>query len=233
MNIHKTHSRGLTVIELVIGMTITTMVAGAVAAVLTSVSQGWTHSQDIQTQTSLTTQSLMRVNRVVRDCKQIGATRAGGISGTVTTPAAALIWRADLNSDEQIQFSELALLEHDPDGDSPNDIPLHAIVWWTVQFPAGWTSAQKAAADSIISDASLYSDAEITAFRNNFSALVKPSVLATDVHKMKLLRIDSSSTVRPALEYVLKFLDDASGDESTKYGRTTLRAPAKLPAGYP
>jgi len=56
MNLQKKHlslRAGLTVVELVIGMTITAMVGAAVAAFFTSVSEGWTHNAHVQTQTSL------------------------------------------------------------------------------------------------------------------------------------------------------------------------------------
>ena len=224
--------KGLTFVELVIGMTITALIAAAVATFLVSVSRGWAYSSAVQTQSTVSSQVMLRLNKLVKDAKQIGAFRAGGISGTVTTPAAVLFWRGDLNGDDKIQFSELAVIQHDPDGDAGNEIPTDAIVYWSVQYPSAWSSAQKASNDFDISDASFYNDGEITQFITNFPDVVKPSLIARDITRLQLNRIDSSSTVRPALEYALK-LTDADGVETTKYSRTTLRAPAKLATGYP
>src|SRR5687768_10765159 len=109
---------GLTFVELVIGMMVTALVAAAVAAVLTAVSQGWQNSREIETQTSMSSQGMTRLNRTLRNVRQIGAVRAGAITGSPGQPAAALLWRGDFNEDGDIQFSELALLEHDPNGDA-------------------------------------------------------------------------------------------------------------------
>ena len=218
--------RGLTFVELVIGMAITAMVAVAVSAVMTSTSRGWEHSREIEQQTSQTSMTMVRINKVLRNAKQIGAVRVGGISGGVGQPATVLFWKADLNRDGKIQFSELAMLEHDPDGDAGEQIPAKSVVYWEVKYPAAWTTAQKQANDFEISQDTLRSDSEISPFRTGFPTLVRPSVLATGVAAVELHRIDSPTTLRPALEYMLKF---DNGGEVTKYGRTTLRAPAIPP----
>ena len=225
---------GLTFAELVIGMMVTALVAAAVAAVLTSVSQGWQNSREIETQTSLSSQGMSRINKTIRTVRQIGAIRAGGINSSPGQPAAALVWRGDFNEDGKIQFSELALLEHDPSGDADFEIPSNALVWWQVEYPSNWSDEEKAADDSIVSDASFYNDSEIDAFRTNFTTLIQPTVMALEVSAVQLARVDSQSTLRPALEYVLKFQDSQDSNiTQIKYGRTTLRGPGALAAGYP
>jgi len=223
----------MTLVELMIGMMITALVAAAVAAMLLSVSRGWANSQDIDTQTAITSQGMMRIHKIMRDSRQIGAFRAGGLTGTPAHPAAVLIWRGDLNGDDKIQFSELGLIEHEPSGDAANQIPANALVYWTVKFPSTMTDLEKATNDSVIAEASLYSDAEIDLFRTGFVLFVKPSVVALNAPAVQINRVDSQTTVRPALEYAVKFQEADSSGTTVKYGRTTLRAPAKLGAGYP
>src|SRR5207248_724374 len=100
----------------------------------------------------------------VKSAKQLGVCRVGGLTGTPTQSAAILMWRADLNGDGAIQFSELALLEL-----SGTDL-----VYWEISYPSSWTTAQKQANDATLADSSLYTDSEIDAIKSpTFSAYVK------------------------------------------------------------
>jgi Tfp pilus assembly protein PilW len=223
----------MTLVELVIGMLITALVAAAVAAMLMAVSRGWANSQDIDTQSTITSQAMLRINKIMRDSRQIGAFRAGGLTGSPAHPAAVLIWRSDLNGDNKIQFSELGLIEHEPNGDALNHIPANAIVFWSVQFPSTMTDLEKLTNDSVLAEASLYSDSEIDLFRTGFLLFVKPTVLTVNAPAVQINRIDSQATIRPALEYAMRFQEPDNSATTVKYGRTTLRAAAKLGAGYP
>jgi hypothetical protein len=221
---HLTHTckRGLTIVELVIGLVVLSMVAGATGALMVAVGTGWTHGNQIEVGTSMSTQAMVRIQKILRAAKQIGVCRTGGISGSPSQAAAVLLWKGDLNGDGLVQASELALIEHQFNSD-----PTAAqLVCWEISYPMTWTSAQKQAADTTLANDAIYADAEIAAFKA--MANVRAAGIVTCVTAAEFHRIDSSTTVRPALEYALKFNKD--GMEIVKYGRSTSRTPAALPS---
>ncbi len=77
-----------------------------------------------------------------------------------------------------------------------------------------------------LADDAIYSDSEIDTFKAMSNVAATPEV--TGLTAVQFHRIDSASTVRPALEYVLTFEED--GESIVKYGRTTCRDAAELPA---
>ncbi len=216
------NKRGLTLVELVIGLVVLSMVAGATSALMTAVGIGWTHGNQIEVGTSLSTQAMVRIQKILRAAKQIGACRMGAISGSPSQAAAVLVWKGDLNRDGKVQASELALIEHQSNADPD----IAQLVCWEISYPTTWTSAQKQTADVTMVDDAIYADSEITSFKA--MANVRAAGIVTCVTAAEFHRIDSSSTVRPALEYALKFNKD--GMEIVKYGRSTSRTPATLPA---
>jgi hypothetical protein len=213
-----TTRRGLTFVELVIAMTITAMVAGGVAGILTAVSAGWQQGRQVEMGASVTSRTMLRIQKIIRTAKQIGACREGG----GTSAADVLLWKGDLNGDGKVQFSELAMLEF-----QPNDDPTQSqLVYWQVSYPSSWTSDQKQAADATLEDDAIYSDGAINLFKQLANVVATPEV--TGLTSVQFHRIDSASTVRPALEYILTF--DEDGASIIKYGRTTCRGAAELPA---
>jgi prepilin-type N-terminal cleavage/methylation domain-containing protein len=214
--------RGLTLVELVLGLVVVSMVAGATGAMMTAVGAGWAHGNQVEVSTSVSTQAMVRIQKILRAAKQIGVCRTGGISGSPSQSAAVLIWKGDINGDGHIQVSELALIEHQSSAN-----PASAqLVCWELVFPSTWTTAQKQAQDLTLADDAIYSDAEIDSFKATTN--VRAAGIVTCVTAAEFHRIDSSGTVRPALEYALKFNKD--GVVIVKYGRTTSRTPAALPA---
>jgi hypothetical protein len=198
------------------------LILGAVAGVLTAVARGWTESEQTQAATSIATQTNLRLQKVLRTARQLGAYQVGSIDGSATG-AAIMIWKGDVNDDGQVQFSELALIEHQPSGD-----PLNAkLVYWDVEFPTNWTATQKQNADSTLSKDSMYDATTFSTFKS--MANVTSTTLANRVEGAVFKRIDSSTTVRPMLEYRLRFrLADGSAQDI--YGTTAVRPPATLPA---
>jgi Tfp pilus assembly protein PilW len=215
---------GLTFVELMIGLVITSMVAAAVGAVMVSTGQGWTASQTSQQNSALTSQSILRIQKILRSAKQIGTTRTGSISSNPAQTAAVMLWKGDVNSDGKIQFSELAMIEHHYDSADADNC---TILYWDVSFPSAWTTAAKQAADSTMADNCIYDANVIETFKT--MANVHSTVSATNVINAQFKRIDSSSKVRPLFEYAFKFQRD--GVTTIKYGTTTLRTPTTMPAG--
>jgi len=211
----------MTFAELVIGLTITTMIAGAVAALMMSVSTGWKNSRTVEQGTTHSTQTMIRLQKLLRSAKQIGACRVGSISSTPAQAAAVLLWKGDLNGDYKVQFSELALIEH--------QLANNTVVYWDVSFPSTWTSSQKQAADSTLADNSIYDTAQIDSFKT--LANVRSTTYAAHVTAAEFHRIDSDTATRPTLEYDLKFLE--SGSTIIKYGSTSSRSSTTRPTGAP
>ena len=214
--------RGLTFVELVIGLAITAMVAGAVSAVMTAVSRGWQQGREADTGTSRSTVSVLRIQKILRSAKQIGACRVGALNGTPSQAAAVMIWKGDLNGDGKVQLSETALLEHQPNSDPDSA----QIVYWEVNYPTSWNTAQKQAADSTLADDAIYDGTQIDTFKT--LSTVHSTAQATRVTAAEFHRIDSATAVRAGLEFALKF--DQDGQATVKYGRTTSRTAATLPA---
>ncbi|HEX8521793.1 MAG TPA: hypothetical protein VF669_06010 [Tepidisphaeraceae bacterium] len=216
--------RGFTFGELVLGLAMTSLVAGAVGALMMAVSRGWELGQTTDNTTSLTTQSVQRVTKIIHAARQVGALRTGSITTTPAKPAAMLIWKGDLNSDSKMQLSELGMLEFDS--------ATSQLIYYEVSYPTSWTSAQKQANVMIVSDASFWDDATIDSMKSAaFSTFMRQAGQATHVTAAEFHRIDSSSTVRSGIEFALKFGN--SGTTCTKYGTVTSRTPATLPAGKP
>jgi prepilin-type N-terminal cleavage/methylation domain-containing protein len=209
--------RGFTLMELTIGMMVTAMVAGASAALLSAVGQGWTQSDSTQDNSLNIVQTHLRIQRVLRGAKQLGLCHAGAIEGS--SSAAILIWKADTNLDSQMQFSELALLEHDPaDG---------IIRYYEVVYPSNWTPAQKTAADTpALANDEIYDEGAIDAFKA--ISYVHATILARGVTGAEFHSFDSSTSLRPSLDYVLKFPNGT--DFRLEYGSAAVRTPSTLPS---
>jgi type II secretory pathway component PulJ len=218
---------GFTLFELMIGMLVTSMVVGAAAALMTAVAQGWTQSESVGNSSNRVVMTHLRLQRILRSAKQLGAYRAGALEGT--SSASVLIWKDDANLDGKIQFSEIALLEF-----SPSDGKLR---YYEVNYPAGWTDAQKTAADTPAQDDDEIYDRDsqpdpIDSFK---SAAYVPDadhamVLAAGISGAEFHKYDSTSTTRPRFEYLLNFtLTD--GSTETEYGAVSSRAATTLPTG--
>lgn len=223
MRRREAHSRrraGLTLAELLIGLLVTSLVASAVSAVMVSVGAGWRTGESSVSSSASTGQAMARLQRILRTARQIGAVRAGGLTGG-TQDAAVALWKQDANGDGRIQFSELALIEHSLGAD-----PLESVLrMYDVSFPSTMTLAQKQAADATLVDDCIYDANQITTFKS--MTYVRSTVLAGRVMAAQFRRIDGAATVRPRLEYALRF--DEGGESVTKYGTTALRTPATLP----
>ena len=196
-------------------MIVTALVTGAVAALLSAVAQGWQQSGESSNSSNIVMQTHLRLQKVIRAAKQLGACRSGSIEGTAS--ASLLIWKADTNLDNKVQFSELGLLQHDPaDG---------KLRYYEVNYPSGWTAAQKTAADTpnLANDA-IYDDASIDSFKT--LSYVSASVLSRGISGAEFHEYDGASVTRPRFEYLLNFGSGSSIE--TEYGSVASRTLATL-----
>lgn len=215
--------RGFTFVELMLGLLVTSLVMGALAAVLSAVGQGWKQSGTANASSGVTSQTHLRLQRTLRATRLIGAVRAGSLTNSSAPNAAALLWKSDSNYDWRVQFSEMALIEYRPSSASsdPNSVRLYQ-----VSFPSGWTNAQKTAADSTLtSNDEIYQDAAIDTFKN--LQYVSYTTLARNVTGCVIHKNDSSATTRPSLDY--KIVITRNGTSQTDIGSVAIRTPSTLP----
>jgi hypothetical protein len=218
-----------TLVELMIGMVVTTLVVGALSAMMTAVGRGWVASDSVRSSSNFTTQSVTRIKQVIRSSKQIGTVRFGSLDGTAATPAAVMLWRGDFSPDGstidgKVQFSELGMIEHYVGATAATS----ELRYYKVVFPSTWTSAQKQAADTpALADDDIYKSNETDLFKAMTN--VSYTVLATNVLGCTFTRIDSASVTRPELEFQLR-TQKSDGSVDYEYGTIAVRSPTTLPA---
>ena len=88
------HRSGFTLVELTLGLLVTTFVAGAVGAFLVAVSRCWNETADVQTGAILASQFTTRLAQRVQDAKRIGYWRDGSANN-----GGFIFWQRDANSD--------------------------------------------------------------------------------------------------------------------------------------
>ncbi len=211
--------RGFTLVELILGMLVTTLVMGTIAAFMSAVGRGWTASDSTQASTNITAQAHLRMQRMLRQARQIGAVRTGALDGSATSNAAVLYWKGDANLDNQIQFSELALLEYHPSADPKDALTLRL---YQAVLPSGTPDT------TITDDNEIFTDAEIDTFRNLSYVNNTYTVVARKVNGVEFHKNDSTSLPRPTLDYLIVF---PSGE--TEFGTVSPRGVNVLPAGHP
>ena len=206
------------------GMIITALVMGAIAALLSAVAMGWEQSGQTQSSSVYRVQAHVRLQRILKGVKQLGATRKGSINGN-TTPAAVMVWKGDDNLDGKVQFSELGLLVHEGLVGTSDGY----LSFYDVAYPTYWTAAQRTAADNtppVVTQADVYKDSSIDTFRT--MAYVRKTVVARNLVGVAFTRTDGADITRPSLDYVLKF--DKDNDIQVEYGTSSVRTPSTLPA---
>ena len=95
------HTKGFTVIELLVGMLITSIVLSAVATFAFALSTASMASGDTAVKQAQLRQATLRLNDLVGACRLLGAAPGNDLA----------VWRADDNGDGQINVNELVYLE--------------------------------------------------------------------------------------------------------------------------
>jgi type II secretory pathway pseudopilin PulG len=102
------HTRGFTVIELLVGLQITSIVLSAVAALAFAMSVAARDADDtIHTQTELRYATL-RIGELIRTCRLLCAAPGNDL----------VLWTADYNHDDRIDVNEVIYVEYDDPNDS-------------------------------------------------------------------------------------------------------------------
>jgi prepilin-type N-terminal cleavage/methylation domain-containing protein len=204
--------RGLTLIELSIGMLITSMVAGAASAFMLAVSKSWQNGQLSQSAQAINMQAMTALQNELRSAKAIGAYRPGALLGglSLVSPSSLILWKDDTNGDGQVQFSELEMIEYNPSNQTiykyvPNPplLGLDPAVAWNAMTN--------------------------TLVLTTFKLTTNQQIMSRHVDGVHFyLWTAASAAQAPTLEFQLYFKPDAD-HEQVQYGSASLRAPLTPP----
>jgi hypothetical protein len=214
--------RAFTALELFMGLAITTLVFGAMAAFCLAMTSAWKSAEKSQKITLKGQQIIARVQSEIRNARLLGACRAGS-SDESAAGAAIMIWKSDKNNDGYIQGDEVELIVHDT---STHKLKL----FYTGQADAvgTWSYSTNFTAASVI---------------NDFQTGRSSKDLAGGVYGAVFQTTGTSGTsLRPSLQFALKLMvDDSQSGGGTfssiggepkllvQYGSATVRAPIAAP----
>jgi hypothetical protein len=213
-------------------MMVTALVLAAIGGLMTSVARGWQQSTSTQDDANSTFILHLRMERLFRTARQLGAYRVGTIEGGGGEESAILFWKGDANGDGVMNYSEVALLEHHTGATRADD----QLCLYQIQFPSNMTQAAKDAWDA--PDPSESTDwiydkngnSAIDEFKNLQYFNPTPTILARYVTGCECHVSDGSSVARPVFSYLVNLQKDGSQSTETEYGTVALRDPAALPS---
>ena len=201
----RTFRRGLTQIELMIGLVITVMTVGALGAFMASAAQAWRSADEVQNAQVVNLQASHRIHETIKSAKYLG------YAGPTTEGTAVMFWREDPNADGKMQLSEIGTLAYNS-GDKK--LTLYAV-------PATGANAATLCSVGDIDDAG-----DAATFKT--LANVKAVTLLKDVSEVTFAAINPrDGAQRPSLKYKVR---TQRGDKS--YGETqavALRAARSRP----
>jgi prepilin-type N-terminal cleavage/methylation domain-containing protein len=206
--------RGFTLLELLIGMIITSMVLTALATVTYAVSVNWRTAEAVESSYMAGAQVNARLGQHLRSAATLGAIRNGSLNGSGTS-AALFYWKGDdtstsyPNGDGKIQYTEIALLEHDA---ASEELRLY-----TVTDFATWSGAAQTAADAIAGSVYINAATNMDDFKG---ACVSHRVLVKNATGLILKKYIADT---PTVEYVVN-VRRPDGSIGPYYGTIVLRA---------
>jgi hypothetical protein len=123
-----TRRRATTLPELIVGLTVTALVALGVASILQAASYGTSSRREVRRLAVRVHEVRSRVDSAIRSARAVLATGNGYI----------VLWTGDTRADGHVNLSELQLIELSP---------TNQLTSYVTRFPASWTQAQIDAAD--------------------------------------------------------------------------------------
>jgi Tfp pilus assembly protein PilW len=223
----------MTLVELSIGLIITTIVIGALSSVWFAVGETWRKSSSSQTETLRASQIVARLEGTFRQAKYVCQLNAGSVTDTPATPASAFFWRSDywnalgdvanpaaFNTqvpDSLVQVAELTLVEYDSSA--------KRLYLYQPKDPAAMTSAERTAAGTVWTWADLSKSSNLTVFKG--LSYVQKKVLSEGVAGVALNMPVVQTGARPLIEFTLTM--PRMGGNALVYSVASLRAPAARP----
>jgi hypothetical protein len=106
---------GMTLVELSIGLVVTTIVMGALFALWFGVANAWNTSTSSQGVALTGNLAASRLESTFRAAKFLCQYTVGSADGTTSPAGSVFFWKSDAwTADGAVQIAELALVEHDP-----------------------------------------------------------------------------------------------------------------------
>ena len=210
---HRVSSRvgGFTAMELLMALSICSIVMLGLSAILTSVAQGWTYTENTQGYVMAESAGMMRIERLLRNSRLTGAHHPGSIDG-LSQPAYLVLWAEDRQPNGAVDVGEIAILEHDPDTRTVR-------VW---EIP-GQTALHNQELDRSLLD----DPVNVAAFKEISAA--RPRTLAVNVAAMALwVHPAVVEHQKPEIEYAVVFdrpvrRGKGQAAQVTQYGSAALR----------
>jgi hypothetical protein len=223
----------MTLVELSIGLIITTIVIGALSSVWFAVGETWRKSSSSQTQTLRSSQVVARLEGTFRPARYVCQLTTGSVTDTTAAPASAFFWRSDywnaagdvsnaaafntLVPDNLVQVAELALVEY--------DAAAKRLYLYQPKDPAAMTSAERTAAGTVWTWTELSKSSNLIVFKS--LSYVQKKVLSEGVAGVKLNMPTVQTGARPLIEFTLAI--PQTGGNAIVYSAASLRAPAAKP----
>lgn len=216
--------RGMTVIELSMGLLVTGMVMASLAAVWSAVGQTWSNTSSSQQVSLSGNQAGLRLEDLLRQSKYICQYTTGSLDGSASTPASVLLWKSDTwsvapatSADGKPQLGELLLIEH-----SVSDQKIYV---YEPLASSAMDASQKSRAGGVATWSDLSASTTPTAFKTY--DFVRKRTLAESVSGASLYAPAQTTNARQAMEFTLKI--SRSGMTSVVYGTGALRGPTTKP----
>jgi Tfp pilus assembly protein PilW len=224
----------MTMIEMTIGMIITTMVIGALGAVWYSVAETWRSSNSSQNVSATASQAVARMEGIFREARYVGMHTAGSVDGSAAG-ASAFVWRGpaltgpdtwamNVNGSAKStvpdgipQVGELLLIEHDP--------ATKRIYYYEPIDSSAMNASQLARASQDVTGAELDGTTLAASFKT--SDLVQKKVLTEACTGAFFNYHPASGSTAACMEFTLKIT--RTGGSSMVYGTTTFRCPSRRP----
>jgi hypothetical protein len=210
----------MTLVELSVGIVITTLVIGALGALWYAVAETWRKSSSSQNVSLTGNQAAARLEAALRQSKYICQWKAGSIDGLTTPVASAFLWKGDDwngSPDGQVQVGELALIEHDP--------AAQRIYLYQAKPYGSMTLDQQIRAGTVFNWSTLSSSSTPSDFKN--LDYVQRTVLSEAVTGA-LFNVPTATTgARPVLEFSLTI--SRSSGTTLVYSAASLRTPSPRP----
>lgn len=217
--------RGMTVIELSMGLLVTGMVMASLAAVWSAVGQTWSNTTSSQQISLSGNQAALRLEDLLRQSKYVCQYTSGSLDGSASKAASVLLWKNDswsvapaTSADGKPQLGELLLIEH--------SVPDQKIYVYEPIASSAMDASQKSRAGGVATWSDLSASTTPTTFKTY--DFVRKKTLAESVSGASLYLPAQTTSARQGLEFTLKL--SRSGTTSIVYGTGTLRGATTKPS---
>jgi hypothetical protein len=218
----------MTLIELTIGLVLTSMVVAALGALWYAVARTWDQNSGLQATTLTASHAVSRLELTLRETKYVLQYRRGSLNdATPSASAQVLLWRKDAwnrmalagrqdidtIANGVVEAAELALLEHDP-------VDRRLYLYESIRAQE-MSLDQQTRAGAVIAAAELNASATPAGLKQ--CDFVRKRVFCEAVDGAVINVPSWGRGARPSLEFALRLSRD--GDRSVVYGLASLRGP--------